>query len=133
MLSENIQSGFIRSLRSHFPVRTWCSYASLADDGYWTLDLCKEEAAKYRTRDEWEKESPASYRKAINRGWLTKCTAHIVGFKRNPATPAIWTLERCKEAAKQCQKRAEFKKRFHYPYEKARQNGWLDICCKHMR
>ena len=56
-----------------------------------------------------------------------------VGFKRKPAVPVIWTLERCAETARQCQKRAEFKKRFHYPYEKARQNGWLEACCAHMR
>ena len=133
MHSENIQSSFIKSLRSNFPVRSWCSSPSLSDDGYWTLDLCKEEAAKYQTRDDWEQGSPVSYQKAINRGWLIKCTAHIVGFRRKPAVPAIWTLERCVETAKQCQRRAEFKERFHYPYEKARLNGWLDICCAHMR
>ena len=133
MHSENIQSSFIKSLRSNFPVRSWCLSQSLSDDGYWTLDLCKEEAAKYQTRDDWEQGSPVSYQKAINRGWLIKCTAHIVGFRRKPAVPAIWTLERCVETAKQCQRRAEFKERFHYPYEKARLNGWLDICCAHMR
>ena len=133
MLPENIQSSFIKSLRSNFPVRSWCLSQSLSDDGYWTLDLCKEEAAKYQTRDDWEQGSPVSYQKAINRGWLIKCTAHIVGFRRKPAVPAIWTLERCVETAKQCQRRAEFKERFHYPYEKARLNGWLDICCAHMR
>lgn len=133
MHSENIQSSFIKSFRSNFPVRSWCLSQSLSDDGYWTLDLCKEEAAKYQTRDDWEQGSPVSYQKAINRGWLIKCTAHIVGFRRKPAVPAIWTLERCVETAKQCQRRAEFKERFHYPYEKARLNGWLDICCAHMR
>ena len=132
MHSENIQSSFIKSFRSNFPVRTWCANQLLTDDSYWTLALCKEEAEKYQTRDEWERGSPVSYQKAINRGWLTKCTTHIVGFKRKPAVSVTWTLERCAEIANQCQRRSEFKERFHYPYEKARLNGWLDICCAHM-
>lgn len=132
MFLQNIQSGYIKEFRSHAPVRTWCIGNQSADDGYWTLDLCKEEAAKYQTRDDWEKGSSVSYQKAINRGWLTKCTAHIKDFRRKPAVPAVWTIEKCAEIAKQCQKRSEFKKRFHYPYEKARLNGWLDICCAHM-
>lgn len=132
MLSQNIQSSFIKSFRSNYPTRTWCINQSISDESYWTLPLCLAEAKKYRTRDEWERSSPISYQKAINRGWLIKCTAHIVGFKRRSTVPVIWTLERCIEMAKQCQKRAEFKERFHYPYEKARKNGWLDICCAHM-
>ena len=131
MRSEEIQSIFIKSFRSNFPVRNWCTQ-KLSDESFWTLSLCIEEASKYQTRDEWEKASPTSYRKAINRGWLTKCTAHIAGFRRKPTTLAIWTLEKCIETAKQCEKRAEFKARFHYPYEKARKNGWLEICCAHM-
>ena len=133
MRSENIQNSFVKSLRSNFPVRTWCSSQCLSDDSYWTLDLCKEEAKKYHSRDEWEEGSPVSYKKAISRGWLIKCTAHIKDFRRKPAVPAMWTMERCVETAKQCQKRAEFKARFHYPYEKARQNGWLEACCAHMK
>ena len=132
MLSENIQSSFIKSFRSNFPVRNWCINQSVVEESYWTLERCIEEASHFPTRDEWEKKSPVSYTKAIKRGWLTKCTAHIKGFKRRPAIPPIWTLERCIEAGRQCQKRSEFKKKFHYGYEKARLNGWLDICCAHM-
>ena len=133
MRSENIQSSFIKSFRSHFPVRNWCLNQSIVEESYWTLDRCIEEAAHFPSRELWEKESPVSYTKAIKRGWLTKCTTHIKNFKRKPAVPAIWTLEQCIDTGRQCKTRTEFKKRFHYPYEKARQNGWLEICCAHMR
>jgi len=136
MHSQNIHAESFKSFRPQVPVRTWASTNSenqpLVGDSFWTFDRCKVEAQRFSSRDEWEKLSPASYQKAINRGWLTKCTTHIVGFKRKPAVPAIWTLERCIETAVKCQKRADFKRRFHYPYEKARLNGWLEICCAHM-
>ena len=127
-----METEFFKSFRTHFPVRTWSTSRVSNEDSYWTLDLCKKEAGKYRTREEWEELSPISYQKAIKRKWLTKCTANMVGFKRKPAVQAIWTLERCSEIAAKCQGRAEFKRRFHYQYEKARLNGWLDICCAHM-
>lgn len=133
MISQNIQSNFIKSFRSHTPVRTWCIDQTRSEDSYWTLMLCMEEATKYQSREEWEQKSPISYQKAIKRGWLTKCTSHLKDFRRKPSVPAMWTLERCIETAKQCSKRAEFKEKFHYPYEKARLNGWLDICCAHMK
>lgn len=131
-LQDN-QIPLFKTLRTNYPARNWCSKEALVDDSYWTLERCITEAAKYQTREDWEKSSPNSYQKAINRGWLTKCTTHIIGFRRKPAVPAVWTLERCLETAKLCQKRTEFKQKFHYPYEKARQNGWLEICCAHMK
>lgn len=132
MFSENIQNNSYKAFRSHYPVRNWCVDQSLAEESYWDLKRCIEEAAKYPTREEWEQKSPVSYQKAIKRGWLIKCTTHIKDFRKKPAVPAKWNLERCIEVGKQCQKRTEFKKRFHYAYELARSKGWLDSCCSHM-
>lgn len=132
MHPENIQSNFIKSFRSPTPIRTWCTNQALWDESYWTLELCIKEASRFDSREDWERSSPISYKKAITRGWLTKCTTHIKDFRRKPTVPTRWTLEGCLEVARDCQKRSEFKARFHYPYEKARVNGWLDICCAHM-
>jgi len=132
MQTQNTQIQSFKAFRSHVPVRNWCITEPTSDESYWTLELCIEEASHFPTRDQWEKASPISYRKAIKRGWLTKCTTHIKDFQKRPAVPAFWTLERCIEAGRQCQKRSEFKKRFHYVYERARIKGWLDLCCEHM-
>ena len=121
-----------KQFRTTTPERTWCRNDSLTDECYWTLERCIQEASHFPTREQWEKESPMSYGKAIKRGWLTKCTTHIKGFQKKPAVPATWTLERCIQAAKECKKRSEFKKKFHYVYERARLKGWLEICCAHM-
>ena len=132
MVSQNIYTESYKAFRSHTPVRTWCLPQESFNDSYWTLELCIKEAKKYQSRDAWEQGSPISYQKAIKRGWLIKCTTHIKNFRRKPATPPIWTLDECIGVGRQCKTRSEFKKRFHYPYEKARLNGWLDICCAHM-
>lgn len=132
MQSQSNQVPLYKQLRTETPERNWCTYQHQDEESYWTLERCVEEASQFLSRDQWEQKSPVSYSKAIKRGWLTKCTAHIKGFKRKAAVPATWTLELCLEAGKQCKTRTEFKKRFHYPYEKARLNGWLDICCAHM-
>ena len=134
MFHENIQS--YKAFRTTAPVKNWCSdefqTQQAVNESYWSLDRCIKESAKYPTREQWEQGSPVSYRKAIKRGWLTKCTTHIAGFKRRASVPAVWTLEMCWDLAKQCQTRTQFKKTFKYPYEKCRLNGWLEICCAHM-
>ena len=133
MQAQISQAPLFKQFRTTTPVRNWCLNQSVVEESYWTLERCIEEASHFPTRDRWEKESPVCYNKAIKRGWLTKCTRHIKGFKRKPAVPATWNLERCLEAGRQCKKRTEFKKRFHYAYELARSKGWLVVCCVHMK
>lgn len=121
-----------KQFRTTTPERSWCINRAKTEEYCWTLECCIEEAKQFPTREQWEKESPVSYQKALKRGWLTKCTTHIKDFKRKATVPAKWTLEQCIGVGKQCKTRAEFKKRFHYAYEKARLNGWLDVCCTYM-
>lgn len=115
------------------PVRSWVFNNLQTLESYWSLELCIEEAAKYKNRAEWEQSSPISYFKAIKRGWLTKCMKHDPSFRRKPSMPETWTFEKCIILAKTCKSRKEFKTTFSYPYEKARLKGWLDVCCSHMK
>ena len=133
MQSQITQNQAYKALKSNVPVRNWCVSNQILDERYWTLERCIQEASCFPSRDRWEKESPVSYQKAIKRKWLTKCTTHIEGFRRKSGPASIWTLERCIEAGRACQKRSEFKRRFNYVYERARLKGWLDACCAHMR
>ena len=45
--------------------------------GYWTLELCMEESAKYSTRAEWNIRSNGSYTRALRNGWLDQCCEHM--------------------------------------------------------
>ena len=46
-------------------------------NGYWSLSKCKEEALKYESRSDWQRESVRSYATAQYYGYLPECTAHM--------------------------------------------------------
>ena len=50
-------------------------------NGYWTFELCKEDALKYKTKNEWLLKSPSSQRAAKKYGWFDKCCAHMKKLK----------------------------------------------------
>lgn len=103
----------------------------LAPRNFWTLDRCKEDALKYKNRTEWSKAKPSGYAVAVNKGWIQECCHHMVDG-RGVSTNKTWTYEKCKELAKQCLTRSEFKKMSGSAYQRARVEGWLDDCCSHM-
>ena len=45
--------------------------------GYWTLELCIEEAKKYKTVSEWQKNSGSSFTTARNNGWYEECKKYF--------------------------------------------------------
>jgi len=99
-------------------------------DGYWTLEVCKESALKYKTRNEWKKSIDRSgYDAATRNGWIDGCCGHM---ERVFKPVGYWTLETCKEDALKYNARNEWKKSHGHVYQFARENGWLEECCAHM-
>lgn len=47
-------------------------------NGYWTEELCKEEAKKYNTRGEWKKQSNSAYKAAKKLGIYDECCEHMI-------------------------------------------------------
>jgi hypothetical protein len=96
--------------------------------GYWNLEHCKEDALKYKTRSEWQKENASAYLTARKNGWLEVCCEHMppAGKPRG-----YWTLERCQEDALKYKNKTEWRKESP-AYGAAIKNGWLDVCCAHM-
>jgi hypothetical protein len=43
---------------------------------YWTKKLCAEDAKKYSSRNEWQKNS-GGYKSAVRNGWLEECCEHM--------------------------------------------------------
>lgn len=100
-------------------------------DGYWTIETCKESALKYNTRNDWKKSIDRSgYDAAIRNGWMEECCKHM---KRVFKPVGHWTLENCKEDALKYKTRLEWKKKHGHVYHIARENGWLEVCCSHMK
>lgn len=96
----------------------------------WNKDVCKKVALKYKTRIQWKKsEDKGGYSAACRNGWIDDCCKHM---ERVFNVSRYWTLETCKEDALKYRFRGEWKKRRGYVYQTARENGWLEECCKHM-
>lgn len=49
-------------------------------NSYWTLERCKEDASKYKTRNEWQ-ENSGGYAAAYKKRWLDQCCGHMIKNK----------------------------------------------------
>ncbi len=102
----------------------------LKPKGYWTKELCLVEAKKYKTRNEWQKNSQTSYNKSRMNGWYDECILHME-IKKIPST--YWTKELCLVEAKKYNSKSKWKKNNSSSYNSARINGWFNECTKHMK
>jgi hypothetical protein len=99
-------------------------------NGYWkNKEHCLEEALKYNTRKEWNKNSGSSYNAASLYGWLTECTKHMVDFQK---PKGYWSLEKCLEEALKHGSKNEWLKHHSASYQASKINGWFDECIIHM-
>jgi very-short-patch-repair endonuclease len=104
----------------------------LTPKNYWTLERCKEDAKKYKTKSEWSRAKPSGYAVAVSRGWIAECCSHMEDGRIN-LSKRLWTYEKCIELSKTCKTRAEFKSLSGSAYLRARVEGWLEDCCRHMK
>jgi len=94
--------------------------------GYWTFDRLKEKAALSSSLIEWSKDSPTTYKTAINRK-IHKIIAKELGWKIQEQRPqGYWTYKRCLEYAKQNENFNQLKKAERGCYEKISLNKWQD-------
>ncbi len=71
----------------------------------WTFEACKEEAIKYKTRSEFQKNSGSSYKASAKNKWLDLICNHMI----QPIKPrGYWTVERCREEALKYQNHKDF-------------------------
>lgn len=96
--------------------------------GYWTLELCKQDALKYKTRTDWYNGSSAYYA-ACKNDWMDQCCQHMTNGRN---LNNHWTLEECQKDALKYNSRVEWEKGKYSGYRFAIKNGWLEECCKHM-
>jgi hypothetical protein len=100
----------------------------LKPKGYWTLDLCLQDALKYKSKTEWCKNNSTAYNSARKGGWLEECCKHMVEL-RKPNN--YWTLDSCLQDALKYNSKLEWRQN-SAGYGMALENGWLEECCKHM-
>ena len=101
----------------------------LKPKGYWTLEMCKREATKYRTRHVWKTRHSSSYSTAFRNKWFDACCTHMVEGKR---PNGYWTLEMCQAEALKYRTRQEWATQNESSYQIAMSKKWLEPCCGHM-
>lgn len=87
--------------------------------GKWNRRTCREEALKYITATEFEKNSSGAYAAALRNGWLKDYTWFAI-LQKN------WDKEKCYEEAKKYKTRGEFCQGCKGAYIKALKTGWID-------
>lgn len=92
----------------------------------YTLEMCKENASKFKTRREWIIGGGKYYQYARKRDWLDECTQHME-WKISK-----FTKEEILKSALQYTDRGEWKKNCKKQYENCVRNKWLDEATQHM-
>jgi hypothetical protein len=99
-------------------------------DGYWTKEKCKEDALKYKTRQEFKSRSSASYSIMNMNGWSNEICSHM-NYMQLPN--GYWTKEQCHQDALKYEYKHQFQKNSKSAYSIACKNGWIDEICMHMK
>lgn len=95
----------------------------------WTFEKCKEEASKYNTLKDFDKNSCVAYRVALNRKWLDDICGHMVRIYK---LPNYWTKENCQMEAIKYTTKTDYRNGAMGSYQVAWKNGWLEEICSHM-
>ncbi|WP_367971659.1 GIY-YIG nuclease family protein [Vibrio scophthalmi] len=98
-------------------------------NGYWTLERCKSESKKYKTRGEFKKHSPLAMRAAYRNGWINEVCYHMDMRKKQNG---FWDKEACEVEALKYTTRSDFSKGASGAYDSAKKNKWLEDICNHM-
>jgi len=85
---------------------------------YWNKDTCFEEAKKYKSKSQFQKNGKGAYVVALQNHWLEDYTWFNKQFE--------WTYELCKQEALKYPSTTEFRKAQPVAHQKAYRKGWLD-------
>lgn len=97
---------------------------------YWTKEKVAAVAARFDSRSAFKKAEGSVHSTASREGWLDEVCAHMERKKRRAG---YWTKERLMAEAAEYETRMAFQKGSNSAYIIARNKGWLDEVCAHMR
>jgi isopentenyldiphosphate isomerase len=98
-------------------------------NGYWTKEICKNEALKYTNIKEFRINSHSCYIIASVQKWLDEICSHMIKFKK---PNGYWTKDRCLEIALKYDTKKDFKYHDNSAYLGSKKIGCLDEICSHM-
>lgn len=95
-------------------------------DGWWTYERCYEEAKKYKSRNEFEKNSSTAYMRSIKNKWIEDFTWFESTGELIKKARLKWTYEKCQKESKKYKSRGEFSEKSPSAWQVAKKSGWLD-------
>lgn len=98
--------------------------------GYWTFERCLESARRHEIRERWKKNESGACTAARKNGWYFECVQHM-GDATKPR--GYWSKENCIKSALRFSTREDWRKNESAAYGAARNGGFLDECCAHMK
>ena len=98
----------------------------------WTLYLCKKDALKYNTKQEWSKNKngTSAYQIALRNNWIDECCGHMITNKK---PNNYWTVEKLKNDALKHTTKSSWQKAKKSGYWTAQKKDLIDECCLHMK
>lgn len=105
----------------------------MREPNYWTLERCKNESLKYKTKFKFMKGSRGAYEACYKNKWFNVVCKHMLSnFDARSLGKTYWTLEKCKNEALKYNTRGDFHNNSYGAYQSCVRRGLLDIVCKHM-
>lgn len=103
------------------------------ENGYWTIERCKDIVDKYTNYNLFKDENRTLYNIICQKGWREDLLFHLE-CDFNKKHEGYWTIERCHEVALRYNKLSDFIKPDcdSGAYRTAKENGWLEYICSHM-
>jgi hypothetical protein len=98
-------------------------------NGFWNKERCREEALKYKNKNEFIISSKAGYSKASKNGWLDEICSHMISIRK---FSGYWTYDKCKEEALKYNTKNDFYINSKGAYLSAYRKGWYEEICSHM-
>lgn len=93
-------------------------------NGYWTYDMCKEEALKYKTLTSFRKERSGSLNTIRKNKW-NELIQHLMSIKK---PDGFWSnYENCKNVAILCESISELQKKYSNAYLSIKKNNWFEL------
>jgi hypothetical protein len=93
----------------------------------YTKDQCFEIAKTFKSREEWKKGHPASYKCARLAGWYSECVESLPKL-----TGKSNTISKCQALARQYKTIGDWRKFSPSSYTYASRKRWISECCEHM-
>jgi hypothetical protein len=123
-MAVNLESEILRKyLEEGWNVLNRNKTGSLGGDHrVWTYEICKQEALKYDSLDEFRKQNNNCLSAIYKSNWK-ELLDHLKYTKKSNG---FWNKDNCNEFAKLCKSRKEFSLKYRGAYMSSLKNEWLD-------